>query len=84
MDGVKYDTTIYTDNWLGYDGMSMQFIHQTVNHMTEYVRGIIDRLSKISGHCLKRTLTRTYVAVEAVHGQISRGAMLSLQQSYRP
>ncbi len=61
--------TVYTDGWTGYDGLkAQQFIHETVNHMEEYVRGEIHTQGiENFWSLLKRTLTGTYVAVEPFH-----------------
>jgi hypothetical protein len=46
----------------------MEFIHETVNHVTEYVRGDV-HTNGIENFwsLLKRTLKGTYVAVEPFH-----------------
>ena len=41
-----------------YDGLTQQYIHETVNHMTEYVRGEVSTQAiEIFGHALSRHLT---------------------------
>jgi hypothetical protein len=47
---------------------SKQFIHETVNHMEEYVRGEVS-IQAIENFwsCLKQTLSGTYIAVEPFH-----------------
>jgi transposase-like protein len=64
-----FATKVYTDNHSGYDRMDAQrFIHKTVNHATEYVRkDVSTQAIENFWSCLKRTLTGTYVAVEAFH-----------------
>ena len=38
LDNVGFGSTIHTDSWPGYDGLNAkQFVHETVNHMIEYV-----------------------------------------------
>ena len=38
LDQVGFGSTIHTDQWSGYDGLAVkQFVHETVNHMNEYV-----------------------------------------------
>ncbi len=66
---VGFGSTVYTDGWVGYDGLTQkQFVHETVNHMEEYVRGEVHTQSiENFWSCLKRTLTGTYVAVEPFH-----------------
>jgi len=69
LDGIEKKSTIYTDGWPGYDALADQdYIHETVNHMEEYVRGQvhtqgIDNFWSL----LKRGLKGTYVAVEPFH-----------------
>ncbi len=37
---VERGSTVYTDGWVGYDNLaSREFVHETVNHVEEYVRG---------------------------------------------
>jgi hypothetical protein len=46
----------------------MNFIHETVNHLNEYVRGDVQTNSiENFWSLLKRTLKGTYVAVEPFH-----------------
>ena len=65
LEQVGFGSTVYTDGWPGYDGLSAkQFIHETVNHMEEYVRGEVSTQAiENFWSCLKRTLSGTYVAV---------------------
>jgi len=66
---IETGSTVYTDEYSGYlnlgDG---KFVHETVNHVKEYVRGQvhtqgIDNFWSL----LKRGLTGTYIAVEPFH-----------------
>ena len=61
--------TVYTDRWVGYDNLTAQaFVHETVNHVDEYVRGQVHTQSiENFWSLLKRTLSGTYVAVEPFH-----------------
>jgi len=61
--------TVYTDRWVGYDNLAAQaFIHETVNHVDEYVRGQVHTQGiENFWSLLKRTLSGTYVAVEPFH-----------------
>lgn len=67
---VKPGSTIYTDEWIGYNKLRDQFVHDVVNHVDTYVReqvhtnGIENFWS-----LLKRSLKGTYVAVEPFHLQ---------------
>jgi transposase-like protein len=66
---VGFGSTVYTDGWVGYDGLKRkQFVHETVNHLEEYVRGEVHTQGiENFWSCLKRTLKGTYVAVEPFH-----------------
>jgi transposase-like protein len=61
--------TVYTDGHVGYDQLNqLRYIHETVNHVNEYVRGNVHTQGiENFWSCLKRTLTGTYVAVEPFH-----------------
>jgi len=69
LEQVGFGSTVYTDGWPGYDGLNAkQFIHETVNHMEEYVRGEVSTQAiENFWSCLKRTLSGTYIAVEPFH-----------------
>lgn len=64
-----FATKIYTDQHVGYEGLdASRFIHKTVNHTKEYVRGEVSTQAiENFWSCLKRTLQGTYVAVEPFH-----------------
>jgi transposase-like protein len=66
---VGFGSTIYTDQHAGYMGLAQQqFIHDTVNHAEEYVRGEVHTNSLENfWSLLKRNLAGTYVAVEPFH-----------------
>jgi transposase-like protein len=61
--------TIYTDGWSGYDELAAKnFVHKTVNHIDEYVRGKVHTQGiENFWSLLKRGLKGTYVAVEPFH-----------------
>jgi transposase-like protein len=61
--------TVYTDGWVGYDDLKVQqFVHETVNHLDEYVRGEVHTQAiENFWSLLKRSLNGTYVAVEPFH-----------------
>jgi len=66
---VSHAAKVYTDKAEGYNRMAIKgFVHETVNHMEEYVRGDI-HTNGIENFwsLLKRGLTGTYVAVEPFH-----------------
>jgi transposase-like protein len=59
---------VYTDEHLGYDGLSRNYIHKIVNHSQEYVNGKVHTQGiENFWSLLKRTLRGTYVAVEPFH-----------------
>jgi transposase-like protein len=66
---VERNSTVYTDGWVGYDNLAAQeFVHETVNHMEEYVRGNVHTQGiENFWSLLKRGLTGTYIAVEPFH-----------------
>jgi transposase-like protein len=68
LDNVKYGSTVYTDNWVGYDGVRNRFVHEVINHANSYVNGRI-HTNGIENFwsLLKRGLKGTYVAVEPFH-----------------
>jgi transposase-like protein len=69
LDQIEKGSTVYTDRGTGYDNLAAQdYVHETVNHVEEYVRGQvhtqgIDNFWSL----LKRGLRGTYVAVEPFH-----------------
>jgi transposase-like protein len=70
LDNVGFGSTIHTDQWSGYDGLSAkEFVHETVNHMEEYVTagGVHTQAIENFWSLLKRGLNGTYVAVEPMH-----------------
>ena len=70
LDNVGFGSTVHTDQWAGYDGLAAKdFVHETVNHMTEYVTagGVNTQAIENFWSLLKRGLNGTYVAVEPMH-----------------
>ena len=69
LDNVGFGATVYSDGWPGYDHLkSYQFVHETVNHMDEYIRGSVSTQAiENFWSCLKRSLNGTYIAVEPFH-----------------
>lgn len=66
---VSEKATIYTDGSSSYDTLrTQQFVHETVTHIQEYVRGQV-HTNGIENFwsLLKRSLNGTYVAVEPFH-----------------
>jgi transposase-like protein len=70
LKNVGRNSTIYTDQWVGYDGLGKMndYVHKTVNHMEEYVNGKVHTQGiENFWSLLKRGLRGTYVAVEPFH-----------------
>jgi transposase-like protein len=65
---VKHGSKVYTDEWIGYNALHQQFVHDVVNHVEGYVDGQV-HTNGIENFwaLLKRTLKGTYVAVEPFH-----------------
>ncbi len=65
---VEGGARVYTDEWIGYNRLREQFVHDVVNHVTQYVNGQV-HTNGIENFwsCLKRTLKGTYIAVEPFH-----------------
>jgi transposase-like protein len=66
---IEKKSTVYTDKWGGYKSLEeKEFVHETVNHIEEYVRGQV-HTNGIENFwsLLKRSLRGTYVAVEPFH-----------------
>lgn len=68
LNAVKYGSTVYTDDAVGYDKLHFRFVHDVVNHSQEYVRGRVHTNGLENfWSLLKRGLRGTYVAVEPFH-----------------
>ena len=69
LNGIERKSTVYTDRAPGYDRIKAQdFVHETVNHVEEYVRGQVHTQGiENFWSLLKRGLKGTYVAVEPFH-----------------
>ncbi len=69
LKNIKENSTIYSDGLADYRPLrNMEFVHETVNHMTEYVRGSVHTQGiENFWSLLKRSLRGTYVAVEPFH-----------------
>jgi len=66
---IEKGSTIYSDGLQDYKPLrTMEFVHETVNHVTEYVRGNVHTQGiENFWSLLKRGLKGTYVAVEPFH-----------------
>ena len=69
LDSVGRDATVFTDGAFGADNLTQfGYVHETVNHITEYVRGQVHTQGiENFWSLLKRGLKGTYVAVEPFH-----------------
>lgn len=68
LNQVQPGSKVYTDGWAGYDGMAKHYVHETVNHMKEYVRGEVHTQGiENFWSLLRRSLSGTYIAVEPFH-----------------
>ncbi len=69
LNNIEKGSTIYSDGLRDYMGLkTMDFVHETVNHLNEYVRGEV-HTNGIENYwsLLKRGLRGTYIAVEPFH-----------------
>jgi transposase-like protein len=69
LGNIEKGSTIYSDGLADYKPLrNMEFVHETVNHVNEYVRGQVHTQGiENFWSLLKRTLRGTYVAVEPFH-----------------
>ena len=69
LNQIEGGSTVYTDGYPAYDHLAAQdYIHATVNHVEEYVRGQVHTQGiENFWSLLKRGLRGTYVAVEPFH-----------------
>jgi len=68
LNNVKFGSRIYSDDAVAYDLLKQRYIHETVNHAVEYVRGQVSTNALENFWSLmKRNLSGTYVAVEPFH-----------------
>jgi transposase-like protein len=69
LNNIEKKATIYTDGYPSYDTLKAhEFVHETVNHVQEYVRGNVHTQGiENFWSLLKRSLRGTYVAVEPFH-----------------
>jgi transposase-like protein len=69
LNQIAGGSKVYTDGYPAYDRLAAkQFVHETVNHIDEYVRGQVHTQGiENFWSLLKRTLRGTYVAVEPFH-----------------
>ena len=68
LSNVKYGSSVYTDNAVGYDLLRRKYVHDVVNHAETYVQGQVHTNGLENfWSLLKRNLSGTYVSVEPFH-----------------
>lgn len=69
LSNIEGNSTVYTDGHHAYSNLkTINFVHETVNHLEEYVRGDVHTNGLENFWALlKRGLKGTYVAVEPYH-----------------
>jgi hypothetical protein len=69
LNHIAQGSKVYTDNATGYLNLAaQQYVHETVTHVQEYVRGEVHTNGLENfWSLLKRSLRGTYVAVEPFH-----------------
>ena len=68
LDNIEFGSKVYTDQAVAYTSLKDKYVHETVNHAVEYVRGEVHTNSLENfWSLLKRNLSGTYVAVEPFH-----------------
>jgi transposase-like protein len=68
LNHVEFGSKLYTDNAVAYNELANIYVHDVVNHETEYVRGRVHTNGLENfWSLLKRTLHGTYHAVEPFH-----------------
>ena len=67
-NAVNLGSMVMTDGWSAYRGLSRDYVHQSVDHQGEFVRGIV-HTNGIENFwsLLKRSIKGTYVSVEPFH-----------------
>lgn len=65
---IKPGSKVYTDQAVAYNALQKEYIHETVNHAVQYVRGEVhtNGLERFWS-LFKRNLAGTYVCVEPLH-----------------
>jgi transposase-like protein len=69
LKNIEKGSTVYSDGLRDYQPLrNMEFVHETVNHVNEYVRGQVHTQGiENFWSLLKRGLRGTYIAVEPFH-----------------
>jgi transposase-like protein len=67
-DNVNPGSMVVTDGWAAYNGLDRDYLHQSVDHKAEFVRGIVHSNGiENFWSLLKRSIKGTYVSVEPFH-----------------
>jgi transposase-like protein len=67
-DHAPFGGKVYTDGHRGYTGLERDYTHETIDHMTEYVRGQVHTNGVENfWSLLKRGLHGTYISVQPFH-----------------
>jgi transposase-like protein len=78
-ENVNPGSMVVTDGWASYNGLARDYLHQSVDHKSEFVRGIVHSNGiENFWSLLKRSLKGTYVSVDPFH----LGAYVS-EQTFR-
>ena len=68
LTNIEFGSKVFTDQAVKYDSLKSMYVHASVNHAIEYVRGQVHTNSLENFWSLtKRNLSGTYVAVEPFH-----------------
>jgi len=69
LNNIEGKSVVYTDGWKAYNNLkTLDYVHETVNHVEEYVRGNVHTNGLENFWALlKRSLKGTYVACEPFH-----------------
>ena len=62
---VEAGSEVFTDEWIAYNGLDREYVHQVINHAETYVKGNV-HTNGIENFLslLKRGLKGTYISVE--------------------
>lgn len=67
-ENVETGAEMMTDEWIGYEGLEADYVHNVINHSVKYVEGNIHTNGAENFWTLfKRCIKGTYVSVEADH-----------------
>jgi transposase-like protein len=65
---VEAGAAVHTDEWVAYEGLAEEYMHNVINHAEAYVRGTVHTNGMENfWSLLKRGLKGTYVSVEPFH-----------------